>query len=194
METILQIVLALVLFVLATAALRQYRRARLNPYVRSLQRATLALCADVMEDGGNSARSRDFAGRMTVLVMSDAVLTDLGKNREKILSFVEGERSAGREPEPRLSAEDMKIVQPALHAFAMACLLYDPKYSNQVRRVWESAMAQSYARANAVRVTPQVVRGNVAAKGAKDIPKPVEEKLQKVEGEILERLNDLCIA
>ncbi|MFC6350553.1 hypothetical protein H7691_12395 [Stenotrophomonas sp. CW117] len=194
METILQIALVLTLFVVATAALKQYRRARLDPYVRSLQRATLALCAGVMEDGGNSAKSRDFARRMAVLVMSDTILTDLGKNREKMLSFVEGERSKDRDSELRLSAEDMKIVQPALHAFAMACLLYDPKYSGQVRRLWEGAMAQAYARANAVRVAPQSVAGSAATKAAKEAPKPVEEKLQKVEGVILERLSDLCLA
>lgn len=193
MEIIIQFVLLLVLAGTALAAFRQYRRVRLNPYSRSLQRATLALCAEVMSNEKNTAKARNFARQIALFTMSDKVLLGLAKDHAGLTKNIEGFRnSESADHDTGLSDADKKVVQPLLHVFAMTCLLHDPKYSPQVRKLWEEATARAYARANTVGGTK--TNGANASPAAEPSSKPVEEKLHRVEDQILERLNGLCAA
>lgn len=193
MEIIVQAVLALVLCGTAFGAIRQLRRARLNPSARSLQRATLALCAEVMANDNNTARARGFARQIALFTMSDKVLIGLGRDHAEIRKNMEDlKRSGGIDHDAALSEADKQVVQPLLHVFALTCLLHNPKYSRQIVRVWEEVTARAFASANAAAMPKgRTIKSPPVATSAS---KPVQDKIHRVEDQVLERLNNLCAA
>ncbi|MEN5042137.1 hypothetical protein ABE424_18255 [Stenotrophomonas sp. TWI1149] len=189
MEFMLQLVLLAVLALVATLAVRATIRVRTIPYSRALQRATLAMCADVMANEKNTAKAREYASLIAVFSLSDKVLLSFGRDHKFISDKMEAMHRDGQlGTDAALTDADKKVIQPALQVFAMTCLLHSPAMSREIRRMWEEVTADSYARANSG--APQ--QSNKAAPPRAE--KPVQERIDKVEDEVLERFSDLCHA
>ncbi|MDZ5841743.1 hypothetical protein U4I66_07815 [Stenotrophomonas maltophilia] len=195
MDLIAQLIAGVALAVAAVVAFRQYRRARLIPYARALQRSTLAISSDIMANPQNSLKVRTFAKTIALMAMSNAMVSSLSRDRKRIQDGVDAAEYGGPgDAENALSDEEKVIVQPLLHVFAMTCLLYDPQYSSQIKTLWESAMAEAVARASSPQPSHPKARKPMVAVRTAAPSKPVEEKIIRVEDEILERVSGYCVA
>lgn len=174
MNSVITVSLLVTLLAVAYSAFEMRRRARVRHIIAVLQRSALAVCADIMADERASQPARSFAGKLSVIALSERSIWMMGT--DKSLRKMMKERSAAEGGQGNLSPVDRKLLEPALAALSLACLLYDPKLSSAVRAQWESMYSEAYAasvnRNHAVRVQagPEATR-----------PKPVSEKVQKFE-------------
>jgi len=171
-------------------AFRQYKRARLIPYARALQRTTLAVSTGIMENEENSLKVRMFAKNIALLSMSNRVVSTLGRDRTRIQESASRDEVTG--DDVALNEQEKLTVQPLLHVFAMTCLLYDPKFSKQIQALWEEAMAHAVAKTSTAEVVPEPVRQPTARSATP--ARPVDEKINLVEDEILEAVSGFCAA
>ncbi|EPJ6837665.1 hypothetical protein QEK78_001802 [Stenotrophomonas maltophilia] len=189
MEFYLQLALLAIFGVVATMAVRATIRVRALAVERGLQRATLLACADVMANEKNTAKARDFASLIAVFSLSDKVMASFGRDHKLLRSKMEELHQASEAAQGGgLTDADKKAIQPALSVFALSCLLRDPASSIQVKRIWEQLTAESYARANSSAPAQSKVRATEAAQ------KPMQDRILKVEDEVIDTFSDLCHA
>lgn len=188
MEFYMQLALLAIFGIVATMAVRATIRVRALDVERGLQRATLLACADVMANDKNTAKARDLASLIAVFSLSDKVMASFGRDHKLLSKKMAAMHAANEAQGGTLSDADKKVIQPALSVFALSCLLRDPASSVQVKRIWEQVTAESYARANSS------APGQIRTRAAAAAQKPMQDKIHKVEDEVIDSFSDLCHA
>lgn len=189
MEFLVQIVLLIALVVMARLAWQYHGRVRAAECSRVLQRATLAMCAQLMADDTNSKAVRRFAGTLSLFAMSEKALWSFANNKHllKLLAKAKDRDDADGVQASELTEADRKKLQPAVELFAMASLLNDPEQRETILAVWEQFVSQTLAEANAGKIRPLEGNRPVA-------PESVASRIEKVEQDVAQRVEEFCHA